>query len=112
MPWRGAALVDGRPWPVADEETLWLPAGAHSVESARTAQGPHVVRLNADLKAARTVGPRTIEFSYQSAARAIAILDRTARRLEIDGSEVTPTSAGPKTLLLPRGQHLVTLTTD
>jgi hypothetical protein len=32
--WQGGAFVDGEPWPARDDETLWLPAGAHTVESA------------------------------------------------------------------------------
>src|SRR5260370_38425670 len=31
--WRGDALVDGRPWPVSDGNTVWLPAGTHTVEA-------------------------------------------------------------------------------
>jgi hypothetical protein len=112
VPWRGPALVDGQPWPAADQETLWLPAGPHSIEAAESGSSVHLLALNGDLKAARNLGAGTIEFSYQSAARAIAIFDRVPRKLVIDGLEATPVSAGPKTLLLPMGQHVVTLTTD
>ncbi len=35
LPWKGAAMVDGLPWPAADDETVWLPAGTHSVEPAQ-----------------------------------------------------------------------------
>ena len=42
-------------------------------------------------------------------ARALASLDRIPSRVEIDGEQVQPQFAG-KVLLLPRGQHLVTLT--
>ena len=63
--------------------------------------------LNADLKAARAVGANGLEFSYQSGARAIAILDRAPQRVEIDGVAGAPAMAGPRTLLLPRGQHIV-----
>ena len=112
LPWKGPALVDGQPWPAADDETVWLPAGPHTIEAARGANGPRLVRLNADLKAARAVDAAVIEFSYQSAARAIAILDRVPRGIRIDGVEEPLRQAGPKTLLLPRGQHVVTITTE
>jgi hypothetical protein len=68
--------------------------------------------LNGDLKAARAVDANTSEFTYQSAARAIAILSRVPVKLQIDGADEAPKWAGPYTLLLPRGQHVVTLTTD
>jgi hypothetical protein len=38
----------------------------------------------------------------------MARLDRAAKRIEIDGAEWHPQIAG-EVLLLPRGQHLVTI---
>src|ERR1039458_3344515 len=105
-------MVDGAPWPVADGETVWLPAGAHSLEPAAGAPGPHLLRLTADLESARAVDATTIEFSYQSTARAIAILDRAPLEVQIDGSGEPLQSAGPKTIFLPRGQHFATIITD
>jgi hypothetical protein len=35
IPWKGGAMVDGQLWPAQDDETVWLPAGPHSVEPAR-----------------------------------------------------------------------------
>jgi hypothetical protein len=107
VPWKGPAIVDGQPWPATDGETLWLPAGTHAVSAAAPRSGPNVTDLNADLKAARAVGANGLEFSYQSGARAIAILDRAPQRVEIDGVAGAPAMAGPRTLLLPRGQHIV-----
>jgi hypothetical protein len=111
LPWKGSAMVDDAPWPVADGETVWLPAGAHSVEPAAAAPGPHLLRLTADLESARAVDATTIEFSYQSSARAIAILDRAPLGLQVDGSNEPLQPAGPKTIFLPRGQHFVTIFT-
>jgi hypothetical protein len=110
LPWKGGAVVDGQPWPVLDDETIWLGAGAHSVEETISSSGPRLVRLNAELKSARLLGAGSLEFTYQSQSRAIALIDRPLRGLQIDGSPV----AAPRTkmLLLPRGQHLVTISTD
>jgi hypothetical protein len=107
LPWKGAATVDGLPWPVADPDTVWLPPGPHSVAPAPPASGLRVVRLNADLRAARVVDASTIEFSYQSASRAIALLDRRPQTVEIDG--IAETAVPDSVLLLPRGQHVVTV---
>jgi len=104
IPWKGPARVDGLPWPVATPETLWLPAGSHTIEAAPALQSPRLLYLNADLKAARTINASTIEFSYQSNSRAIAILDRPARSMQIDGVDVSPGE------FLPRGQHVVAVT--
>ncbi len=112
IPWKGGARVDGQLWPAQDDDILWLPAGPHAVEPAPRAAGPRLLHLTGDLKAARAVDAHTLEFTYQSAARAIAILSRNPVKLQVDGMDETPKLAGPVTLLLPRGQHVVTLTTD
>jgi len=103
--WKGPAKVDDRPWPARNDETLWLPAGPHTIEAAPAVPGPRLLYLNADLKAARAVAADTIEFTYQSQARAIAMLDRPAIKVQIDGED-----AGVS-LMLPRGQHVVTVVT-
>jgi hypothetical protein len=107
VPWKGAALVDGRPWPAVDGETVWLPAGAHSIERSPQSSGPRLMHFNGELKVALNVDASAIEFSYQSSSRAIAILDRAPRRIQIDGIDGVPQTAGQNTGLLPRGQHVV-----
>jgi hypothetical protein len=104
--WKGPVKVDERPWPARDDDTVWLPAGAHTIEPAPTApSGPRLLYLNADLKSARIAGPDTLEFSYQSHSRAIALLDRPVRKIQIDGDDA------PLSLVLPRGQHVVSVVT-
>jgi hypothetical protein len=112
LPWKGGAIVDGQPWPVLDGDAVWLPAGAHSIEAGAAQPGPRLVRLNAELKDARATEPARLEFSYQSAARAIAILDRPPRSVEVDGEKAPLQLAGPASILLPRGQHVVTITCE
>lgn len=104
--WTGAALVDGRPWPVRDAHTLWLPPGQHVVQAATQEPALRLTDLNADLKSATALRDG-LEFVYQSSARALAILDRVPGSIEIDGE---PAAVTGKQLLLPRGQHLVTVT--
>ena len=103
IPWKGGAKVDGQEWPARDDETLWLPPGGHTVEPAPSSNAPRLVYLNGELQSARITSEDAMEFSYRSAARAIAKLDREPRSIEVDGEAVP--AATP--LLLPRGQHLV-----
>lgn len=112
LPWKGPALVDGQPWPAADGETVWLPAGVHTVESGEGAERLHLVRLSGELRTARVLSADVIEFSYQSGARAMAILDRTPRALKIDGSDAPLERAGVSGCVLPPGQHIVTIRAD
>ncbi|HJZ99612.1 MAG TPA: hypothetical protein VKE70_24040 [Candidatus Solibacter sp.] len=101
--WKGPAKVDDLPWPIRDDQTLWLPAGSHTIQAAQ-APAPRLVYLNADLKSARVVSADSIEFTYQSQSRAIALADRPIRKVQIDGEDAPPT------LMLPRGQHMVAVT--
>ena len=87
-------------------------AGPHAIEPVPRFAGPRLVLLNGELKAVRAVDAHRLEFTYQSGARAIAVVSRAPLKLQIDGVEEAPRLAGPATLLLPRGQHVVTLTTD
>jgi hypothetical protein len=108
VPWQGPALVDGKPWPVLNEKTLWVPRGPHSIEPSQKAIALRILDFNGELKSANVAGDG-VEFAYQSNARAMATLEHIPRRVEIDGAEVKPEYAGA-VLILPRGQHLVTLT--
>lgn len=113
VPWRGPALVNGRPWPASDGEWLLLPPGAHAIETATTPVPVRLLDFNGDLQTAASL-PRGVEFSYRSGARAVALLDQRPVRVEIDGepSAIAPIPApGGHVLLLPRGQHLVTVIT-
>ncbi len=108
VPWKGPALVDGKPWPFASDAAVWLMPGAHVIERSSQPAPLRVLDFNGDLKTAgATAGG--VEFAYKSNARAMALLEYTPARLEIDGVEHAPEMSG-NVLLLPRGQHLVNLT--
>jgi hypothetical protein len=112
VPWHGPALVNGRLWPVRSDTTLWLPAGANVVEPAPQDSGPRMLDFNGDLRSA-SASAAGLEFSYQSNARAMAVLSVRPHKLEIDGAVVEQTvleSGANFVLTLPRGQHVVQLT--
>ncbi|HMD47529.1 MAG TPA: hypothetical protein VKG79_00465 [Bryobacteraceae bacterium] len=118
IPWQGSALVNGRLWPVRGKDTLWLPSGAVVVESTpvvveSTPKEPalQVLDFNGELRSA-SASASTVSFSYQSSARAMAVLSARPAKLEIDGAPVQrdlPPSGSGFLLTLPRGQHLVRL---
>jgi hypothetical protein len=54
-----------------------------------------------------------LQFSYQSNARALAVLNARPSKIEVDGAldaEKLPESGASFVLSLPRGQHVVLLT--
>ena len=112
--WDGAALVDGLPWPASHSGILWLPAGNHTIEPGVEVPQIRLTELNADLKSVWS-DATTIEFSYESTARAFATLDKPIRKLVIDGV-VTESKLwifeDSWILVLPKGQHLVTVSTQ
>ena len=107
IPWHGPATVDGRLWPFANDSTVWLPRGMHAIAAGWETGALPAARFQWRL-AIRLCDPGGIEFAYQSSARAMARLERAPRTLEIDGAEAKPEFAGD-VLILPRGQHLVTI---
>ncbi len=108
--WRGPASVNGRTWPVHDADTLWLPPGASRVEPAARDAAFTVADFNGRLQSARALD-NGVELSYQSSARAIAVLSARPRSMELDGlarDAGAVESKGKFVVMLPRGQHLVT----
>ena len=112
VPWRGPALVNGHLWPVRSDTKLWLPAGTSVIEPAPKDSSIRIVDFNGDLGSANA-STQGLEFSYQSNARALALLNARPRKIEIDGAiagEKLPESGPNFVLTLPRGQHVVQLT--
>jgi len=110
IPWSGPAKINGRVWPVANPETLWLPPGPVAIEPSAIAPPLRILDFNGDLKTA-SVRTGAVEVSYNSSHRAIAVLDRLPAAVDIDGVPAAPawvSSTGRYTLLLPKGQHVVT----
>jgi hypothetical protein len=103
--WPGAAKVNGRPWPLSDGNTVWLPKGSYVIEPA-IQSAARIRDFNGNLHTAAATA-RGVEFSYQSGSRAIAVLNGKVKRLEIDGREEAPAFLADQVLALPRGQHLV-----
>jgi hypothetical protein len=114
LPWSRPARVDGRLWPAWDGDTVWLPGGEHTVDPASETPAVRLVDFNGDLAAA-SVHPGELEISYRNTARALAILDRRPRKVEIDGSQRESRvilSDGRFIVFLPRGQHVATIETE
>jgi len=109
--WQGPANVNGRLWPVHDTEMLWLPPGANRIEPAANDAPMTILDFNGRLQSARSL-ESGVELSYQSNARAIAILNVRPTTIELDGIRRDPAaieSSGNFVIILPRGQHLVVL---
>ena len=70
-----------------------------------------ILDFNGELRSAQLLAASQIELSYQSSSRALAVVDRKPVRLKLDGVEAAPGFLPARkhySLVLPRGQHLVT----
>ena len=99
--------VDEDLWPCVDGGDVRLPAGPHSISVGRNAQRnpPRLVKLNGDLIGARYVDAKTIEFSYSTKLRAIAIFDRAPQSFQVDEGARAKTATA--WVMLPRGSHKI-----
>lgn len=112
--WQGPASVNGSLWPVTAGGVLWLPPGRSVVEPSSQEAPVRILDLNAALRSAAVRGTG-LEFSYEAPSRALVRLNRMPVQILLDG---VPTE--PKVwvfdedwiLVLPKGQHLVSLKTD
>jgi hypothetical protein len=107
--WPGAVAVDGKPWPLTDGTTVWLPAGVHTLEASPSST-PRILDFNGEVQSAESLPDGRLQVTYASASRAIAILESRPSGLEVDGAETAPElfSSGPNwAVMLPRGVHTV-----
>ena len=112
--WTGPVTVDGRLWPARDASTVWIPAGSHVLESSPKDVGTKLVDFNGKLRSAGAA-PSGLDFSYESNSRAIATVDRRPDTIELDGAPAKPLvleSGANFIIVLPRGQHLVRVSTS
>jgi hypothetical protein len=110
-----AVLVDGHRWPFVHDGEALLPPGNHEVRIAARPLPVASLRVNR-LTADPLDGILTatgVTFSYQTRTRAIAVLNERPAAVTVDGKPYTGNlleNYGEWSLLLPPGQHEVTLT--
>ncbi|MGI8743816.1 MAG: hypothetical protein ACR2NN_14830 [Bryobacteraceae bacterium] len=111
IPWQGPATVNGRAWPIRDQSILWLPGGPQIIEPALKDTKAHVIDFNGTLLSA-SASAKGIELAYRCDSKALALLDTRPLKVDIDGAAAHPElleSGHNFAMMLPRGQHLVTI---
>ncbi len=103
--WPGSALVDGAEWPVAESNTVWVPAGPHTIAPSAHARTFKLLSVTGELTRA-AYKDESIEFSVNNTSRSIARFDRPLALVKVDGAPF-PLANKSQTLLLPKGPHSV-----
>ena len=108
---QGAAIVDGKLWPVYDGETVWLPAGEHQVTASEGAPERSVLSFTSELLDA-SFERESILLRYRSRSRAIARVNMRPEQISIDGKQFHSTvfdSKNSHAIMLPMGSHTARL---
>jgi len=107
--WRGEALLDGKPWPAAAGETLWVPPGRHRITTAQHRIPLRLLDFSGTLLDAGVL-PDGLELSYFSESRAFAIVDQAPAEIQWNGKRlhVPVWKNGQEwTVVLPQGRGKV-----
>jgi hypothetical protein len=106
--WRGPAEIDGAVWPVHTDSEVVVPAGHHKLSTGFAEPPVDIVDFNADIQ--RVIAEKdAIDISYTSCSRAIAILGCAVSAIEVDGTPFKKPDDAGTALLLPAGEHILTL---
>jgi hypothetical protein len=110
--WQGAVELDGKPWPVRSKQSVVIPAGKHQLTSGVTDPPILVSDFNGNILSATTT-PNEVTIAYKNRSRAVAKLSSTITSAQVDGVPVLrpsqPSENSSSELLLPPGQHVLTL---
>ena len=110
IPWRGTAELDGHLWPVQNQNTVLVPPGKHRLTPGTEMPAVRLADFNGDLHSAIN-SKDSVEVAYVSRSRAIAILGSDVSSIDVDGAPYwkPDTQNAGSSVLLPSGEHIVTL---
>jgi hypothetical protein len=105
--WQGPVELDGKVWPVHDARFVLVPAGKHRLTTGVENATVVVSDFNGEIQSAVNSKDR-VDLAYTSRSRAVAVLGSPVSSVEVDGAAL-PKSADASSILLPSGQHVLTL---
>jgi hypothetical protein len=105
--WTGPVSLDGKPWPIANGNSLLSPAGRHTLEAGAARPAVSISDFNGEIRTAAAASDHA-DLSYTSRSRAVAVLGSAVSSIELDGAPFTKKEAADASILLPAGQHVVT----
>lgn len=106
--WQGPVEIDGKLWPVHNDQFVLAPAGKHTLAAGTSSPPVTLSDFNGDIQSAIVSGTR-VDVSYTARSRAVAQLGSPVSTIEIDGEPFWKSGGNnPGAVLLPSGQHVAT----
>jgi hypothetical protein len=107
--WHGAVNVDGKAWPVRNEQALLAPVGKHLLTAGSVTAAVELRDFNGAVQGAAVAANRT-DVSYISRTRAVAVFASKVSSIEVDGLKFWKADAANAvgSVMLPSGQHVAT----
>jgi len=106
--WRGPAELDGKPWPLKDENGVLIPTGKHRLSVGIGDPPVTIGEFNGKLGTVAVEGT-TVEISYVNSARVLVLPSSPVASIDVDGSPYWPPANGGRSvpIVLPAGEHFV-----
>jgi hypothetical protein len=104
--WQGPVEVDGKTWPIRDNQFVLVPGGKHRLSTAVGKPAVTLKDFNGEIHSAVSSRDR-VDVAYSSRTRAMAVVAATPSRIEVDGLPYNQPAVG-NSVMLPSGQHVVT----
>lgn len=108
LKWRGPAELDGKPWPLKDENSVLIPRGKHRLSVGIRDPPVTIGEFNGKIGTVAIDG-NTVEISYVDSARVLALPSCPVASIDVDGSPYWPPAKGGRSepIVLPAGEHFV-----
>ncbi len=102
--------LDGRAWPLQSPGSVLVPAGKHMLKEVAETPSITLADFNGEVRSAAVSGSEA-QIAYISSGRAIAVPGTSVSLIEVDGASYWKAGNGapPESVLLPAGQHVLTL---
>jgi hypothetical protein len=107
--WHGAVNVDGKAWPLRNEQALLAPVGKHVLTAGSVTPAVELRDFNGAVLGAEVTATRT-DVSYVSRTRAVAVFASKVSAIDVDGMKFwkADTANAVDSVMLPSGQHVAT----
>jgi hypothetical protein len=106
--WSGPAELDGKSWPLKDENGVLIPSGKHRLSVGIHNPPVTIGDFNGRIGTVAVDG-NTVEISYSNSSRVLVLPSSPVASIDVDGSPYWLSATGGRSspIVLPPGEHFV-----